>query len=61
MIFVTNEVGWGTVSENALTRRYMDELGNLNQALAKICDEVILMVSGIPAQIKGVHSARLGS
>lgn len=61
MIFVTNEVGLGLVSENALSRRYVDELGYLNQALAKICDEVVLMVSGIPSRIKGAAHARLGN
>ncbi len=52
MIFVTNEVGLGLIPQNPLARRYTDELGKLNQELAKICDEVIFMVSGIPARIK---------
>lgn len=59
MIFVTNEVGFGLVSAHALTRLYVDELGNLNQALATVCEEVILMVSGVPIPIKGGVHARV--
>ncbi len=59
VIFVTNEVGLGLIPDNTLSRRYIDELGNLNQSLARLCDEVIFMVSGIPAQIKGGIHARV--
>jgi len=59
IIFVTNEVGLGLIPDNALSRRYIDELGNLNQGLARLCDEVIFMVSGIPTQIKGGIHARM--
>src|SRR3989338_2762992 len=56
LILVSNEVGSGLVPENALTRRYMDELGNLNQAVARASDEVIIMIAGIPRRLKGsVH------
>lgn len=56
LILVSNEVGSGLVPGNALTRRYMDELGNLNQAAAHISDEVIMMTAGIPRRLKGsVH------
>ena len=59
MIFVTNEVGLGIIPGHSLSRRYMDEIGNLNQSLARICDEVIFMVSGIPTTIKGGINARV--
>ena len=52
-IFVTNEVGCGGVSENALQRRFTDLQGWLNQYVASRADEVILMVSGIAVKVKG--------
>jgi len=51
-IFVTNEIGMGGVSPNAVQRRFTDLLGWLNQFVASQADEVILMVSGIPVNIK---------
>ena len=51
-IFVTNEIGLGGVSPNALQRRFTDLLGWLNQYVAKRADKVIMMVSGIPMTIK---------
>ena len=51
-IFVTNEIGLGGVSENALQRRFTDLQGWMNQYIATRADEVILMVSGIPVKIK---------
>ena len=50
-IFVTNEIGLGGVSANALQRRFTDLLGWLNQYIASKADEVTLMVSGIPVKI----------
>ena len=52
-IFVTNEIGSGGVSDNAIQRRFTDMLGLMNQYVANHADEVILMVSGIPVKIKG--------
>lgn len=51
-IFVTNEIGSGGVSENAIQRRFTDLEGWMNQYVASKADEVILMVSGIPVKIK---------
>ena len=51
-IFVTNEIGSGGVSENALQRRFTDLQGWMNQYVAQRADEVILMVSGIAVRIK---------
>ncbi len=53
LIVVSNEAGSGLIPENKLARRYMDELGNLNQQLSRISDEVILMTAGIPQRLKG--------
>lgn len=51
-IFVTNEIGSGGVSENALQRKFTDLEGWMNQYIALKADEVILMVSGIAVKIK---------
>ena len=53
MILVTNEVGLGVVPDNPLSRRFLEDLGRLNQEMAAIADEVFFMVSGIPQVIKG--------
>ncbi len=51
-IFVTNEIGAGGISVNAVQRRFTDLMGWFNQYVAAKADEVILMVSGIPVKIK---------
>ena len=51
-IFVTNEIGLGGVSDNALQRNFTDLQGWMNQYIAQKADEVILMVSGIEMKIK---------
>ncbi len=52
-IFVTNEIGMGAVSDNAVQRRFTDLQGWMNQYVASKADEVVLMVSGIPVRVKG--------
>jgi adenosylcobinamide kinase/adenosylcobinamide-phosphate guanylyltransferase len=52
-IFVTNEIGMGGVSENAVQRKFTDLQGWMNQYVASKADEVILMVSGIAVKVKG--------
>ena len=52
-IFVTNEIGSGGVSENAIQRKFTDLEGWMNQYIASKADEVILMVSGIEIRVKG--------
>lgn len=51
-IFVTNEIGMGGTSTNAVQRRFTDLLGWFNQYVAEKADEVVLMVSGIKVKIK---------
>ena len=51
-IFVTNEIGSGGVSENAIQRKFTDLEGWMNQYIAAKADEVLFMVSGIPMKIK---------
>ena len=52
-IFVTNEIGLGGVSTNALQRKFTDLQGWMNQYVAQKAVEVILMVSGIEVKVKG--------
>lgn len=52
-LFVTNEIGMGGTSDNAIQRKFTDLQGWMNQYAAACADEVILMVSGIPVKIKG--------
>lgn len=53
VFFVTNEVGMGIVPENDLSRLYRDLVGRCNQEMAAAADSVVLMVSGLPMQVKG--------
>jgi adenosylcobinamide kinase/adenosylcobinamide-phosphate guanylyltransferase len=50
--FVSNEVGWGIVPDNPLARQFRDLVGWTHQRLAKVADEVILMVAGLPVVVK---------
>lgn len=52
-LIVTNEVGLGVHPPTSLGRWYRDALGRANALLAEAASEVVLMVSGIPVQIKG--------
>lgn len=52
LVIVTNEVGLGIVPETPLGRAFRDEAGFLAQAMARVCDRVILTVAGIPITIK---------
>lgn len=51
-VVVSNEVGFGIVPDNALARRFRDAAGRLNQQIAAVADEVILMVAGLPMKVK---------
>ncbi|MBN2166813.1 MAG: bifunctional adenosylcobinamide kinase/adenosylcobinamide-phosphate guanylyltransferase [Marinilabiliaceae bacterium] len=51
-IIVTNEIGMGGHSSNELQIKFTDLQGWMNQFIAKVANEVVLMVSGIPLTIK---------
>ena len=52
LVVVTNELGMGIVPDNELARRFRDLAGWLNQDVAELADEVVLVVSGIPLTLK---------
>ncbi len=49
---VTNEVGYGIVPDNALSRRFRDVAGYANQIIAREADNVYLVTAGIENKIK---------
>lgn len=52
VIMVSNEVGLGGVSPNAMQRHFADLQGSINQYIAALADEAHLIVSGIDVKIK---------
>jgi adenosylcobinamide kinase/adenosylcobinamide-phosphate guanylyltransferase len=53
VVLVSNEVGFGIVPDNALARRFRDLQGRLNQRMAARAERVVLMVAGVPLNVKG--------
>ncbi|MFZ6031420.1 MAG: cobamide remodeling phosphodiesterase CbiR [Chloroflexota bacterium] len=51
-IVVSNEVGMGLVPPYPLGRLYRDVLGRANQRLARSAGEVLLLVAGLPVNLK---------
>lgn len=54
VIIVSNEVGWGIVPGDPLSRMYRDIIGRANQKLAERADEAYLTVAGIPVELKSL-------
>ncbi|GAA4830300.1 hypothetical protein GCM10023201_17530 [Actinomycetospora corticicola] len=52
LVLVSAEVGLGVVPSTSAGRRFRDELGLLNADLAAVCDEVVLLVAGLPVPLK---------
>lgn len=52
VVFVSNEIGLGVAPLGVETRRFVDELGRLHQAVAELCSRVTLMVAGIEIPVK---------
>ena len=63
VVIVSNEVGLGIVPDNALARRFRDEAGRANQAIADVADEVVFIAAGLPMTLKKPRPAakRAGS
>jgi adenosylcobinamide kinase/adenosylcobinamide-phosphate guanylyltransferase len=51
-IFVSNELGMAPHAEHALTRKFVDAAGFLNQDIARRASRVVLMVAGLPLTVK---------
>lgn len=58
IVLVSNEVGSGVVPGFPSGREFRDILGRVNQKIAHICDNVILMVAGYPLAIKGTAEVK---
>ena len=52
LVLVASETGLGIVPDNALSRRFRDANGLLNQAVAAVADEVFFMTAGLALRIK---------
>ncbi len=52
LLIVSPELGLGVVPATASGRLLRDEIGTLNQRLAAICDEVVLVVAGVPVVLQ---------
>ena len=55
---VSNEVGSGVVPPYPEGRMYRDLLGEINQGVASIADNVLLMIAGLPLVLKGTAEVR---
>lgn len=53
---VSCEVGLGPIAADAATRRFIRQLGACNQALAYCCEQVVLVVAGLPLYVKGAQA-----
>ncbi len=52
VIIISNEVGYGIVPDNPLSRRFRDIAGCANQLIAREADSVFLVTAGIETKIK---------
>ncbi len=52
LILVSNEVGMGLVPPFPLGRRFRDSLGRINQLVASQADSVVLMIAGLPVDVR---------
>jgi adenosyl cobinamide kinase/adenosyl cobinamide phosphate guanylyltransferase len=52
LVLVSAEVGLGVVPATRAGRLFRDELGALNAELAAVCDEVLLLVAGLPVCLR---------
>jgi adenosylcobinamide kinase/adenosylcobinamide-phosphate guanylyltransferase len=57
VVLVSNEVGSGVVPAYPSGRRFRDLLGEMNQSVAGVASNVILLVAGLPLVLKGQPEA----
>lgn len=52
VLLVSNEIGLGVVPLGRVSRVFVDELGALNQATARVCQRVSAIMAGLPLRLK---------
>ena len=52
VILVSNEVGFSLIPADKASRNYVKQLSFINKKISGISDNVILMVAGLPVEIK---------
>ncbi|HET7818100.1 MAG TPA: bifunctional adenosylcobinamide kinase/adenosylcobinamide-phosphate guanylyltransferase [Bacteroidia bacterium] len=52
LIIISNEIGMGVHAETEIGRKFVELQGWMNQHIAKRANKAVLMVSGIPVNIK---------
>jgi adenosylcobinamide kinase/adenosylcobinamide-phosphate guanylyltransferase len=57
LIAVSNEVGMGIVPSYPVGRAYRDILGRANAQLASAADVTLLMIAGMPVEVKSLSAA----
>jgi adenosylcobinamide kinase/adenosylcobinamide-phosphate guanylyltransferase len=58
VIIVSNEVGWGIVPGDPLSREFRDIIGRANQIMAEWADEAYICIAGIPIELKALAMAK---
>ena len=58
VIIVSNEVGWGIVPGDPLSRLYRDIIGRANQKIAEYADEAYITIAGIPIELKALTQGK---
>ena len=52
VLVVSNEVGMSIVPDNALSRKFRDDVGSMNQKIALLAKKVVACMAGLPLVLK---------